>query len=548
MTITEDDLSELSESLDLTNPYDTFETQTEAPDPDVDGVGPKVRASALKVAHRMEHEADVLHLIMDPKIWKEDFLQGDQDEEHRKAAWSELFFDLTYVAAGLKLGENLKADVSWAQAGEFALIFQPLFAVWLSVTITVNRFCMRDMLNKLVFVMIFICTVLAALHLDDGLGSHGAGFFSWLAAAYVVLSSLSIYIGCRLERARRVCLSDGYLGFLNAVLYVCIGLLPLLSSNEKQWRAVGIGVSYFLMAVLRHVRDRVYLRPPERNQAGHITMRGDHVPIHIGLMHERMALMIVIVLGESVLGIILPDLQQSAEFLSTAAFACVLICCIQYLYFEVDSLRFTKHAMQRRSFRCCFQLHPALFWLHGHSLLMVLSLMVGVGIKSSLSLNDSLKTKYRILLTASVAAALGLSFLLHIMHRLPSGFTVSVLNRGLVRLGVSMVIVAAGFIPKDQLPAWALMMFLALVSVALVLFEFFASRVKQVHGSKRPELNAMDMVAQQHAAVGSTRDELPRVHSAPNAPRSVGLSNLQAKRDSPRSRNGSKHTNISLEV
>ena len=97
-------------------------------------------------------------------------------------------------------------------------------------------------------------------------------------------------------------------------------------------------------------------------------------------------LQIVIVLGESVLGIILPDLQQSAEFLTTALFACIVICCIQYLYFEVDSLRchvqltacrittqfsrFAKHAMRRRAFAC--GVHPAFPWIYGHYVLMVI--------------------------------------------------------------------------------------------------------------------------------------------------------------------------------
>jgi len=39
---------------------------------------------------------------------KEDWVADGEHEVHRKAAWSELFFDLAYVAAGVKLGQNLK--------------------------------------------------------------------------------------------------------------------------------------------------------------------------------------------------------------------------------------------------------------------------------------------------------------------------------------------------------------------------------------------------------------------------------------------------------
>ena len=50
----------------------------------------KEHKSKLKAAHRVEHEADVLHLVMKPKIWKEDFLTDSEHDEHRKVSWSEV--------------------------------------------------------------------------------------------------------------------------------------------------------------------------------------------------------------------------------------------------------------------------------------------------------------------------------------------------------------------------------------------------------------------------------------------------------------------------
>ena len=42
-----------------------------------------------------------------------------------------------------------------------------------AATIVVNRFVLRDLFNRAVFMLIFCCTVGAAIHLDDGLGNHG---------------------------------------------------------------------------------------------------------------------------------------------------------------------------------------------------------------------------------------------------------------------------------------------------------------------------------------------------------------------------------------
>lgn len=50
----------------------------------------KARGSVLKAHHRVEHSADVVHLIMRPKIWKEDYLQGLEQDDHRQVAWSEV--------------------------------------------------------------------------------------------------------------------------------------------------------------------------------------------------------------------------------------------------------------------------------------------------------------------------------------------------------------------------------------------------------------------------------------------------------------------------
>ena len=97
------------------------------------------------VLERIEHEGDIGQgeLVAAPTLVKENWVAGESEktsmkmdsihpqvslimvvsdrsccaadgehEEHRKAAWSELFFDLAYVAAGVKLGNELKESPS----------------------------------------------------------------------------------------------------------------------------------------------------------------------------------------------------------------------------------------------------------------------------------------------------------------------------------------------------------------------------------------------------------------------------------------------------
>ena len=148
---------------------------------------------------------------------------------------------------------------------------------------------MRDMLNKLVFVLLFVFTVVGAIHLEDGLDTHGAlqqpqynliqavglGYFVSLSGAYFVLGAQAFYLACRLERARRLCFTDAICHIINALLYLLVGCLPRLSSgDEKTWRAIAIGLSFVLAWIVRHVRDLVFLRPPHRDNKGNIIQRG----------------------------------------------------------------------------------------------------------------------------------------------------------------------------------------------------------------------------------------------------------------------------------
>ena len=109
---------------------------------------------------------------------------------------------------------------------------------------------------------------------------------------------------------------------------------------------------------------------------------------------------------------------------------------------------------------------------------MILNLMVGVGIKCALSYNDSLKTKYRLLLAGSTAASLMLSYGLHCLHKFPSGFVCAPIVRFIIRVAASCGIFGLGWIPKDSLPAWAFVFLSSMVALCIVLVEFFGSQLK----------------------------------------------------------------------
>ena len=127
---------------------------------------PKKPTKVEDAKKRLHEEVDVHHLWVHPELWHErggahtDEHQDEVDEEARKATWTELFFDLVYVAAGLKLGQALKNNLSWPAVLEFCAAFVPLFAVWIRSCEYQNRFYSKDLMSKAVFGLYFVTTVI----------------------------------------------------------------------------------------------------------------------------------------------------------------------------------------------------------------------------------------------------------------------------------------------------------------------------------------------------------------------------------------------------
>ena len=121
---------------------------------------------------------------------------------HRKVSWLELFYYLVYVATVVQLGNKLSEDVSVEGFLGFALLFVPIWWVWIGMTFYANRFACDDLVHHvLVFAQIFIVSALA-IHVFDGLGETSAGFALAYAAARAILVILYLRAARYIEVAR----------------------------------------------------------------------------------------------------------------------------------------------------------------------------------------------------------------------------------------------------------------------------------------------------------------------------------------------------------
>lgn len=116
--------------------------------------------------------------------------------EHKKVGWMELFYDLVYVATIVQLGNRLSDEVSVDGFISFALLFIPIWWVWIGFTLYNSRFNADDLIHR-VLVFLQIGTVAAlAVAVHDGFGESSTGF----AIAYALARILLVIMYWRTER------------------------------------------------------------------------------------------------------------------------------------------------------------------------------------------------------------------------------------------------------------------------------------------------------------------------------------------------------------
>ncbi|GBB85600.1 hypothetical protein RclHR1_01210008 [Rhizophagus clarus] len=124
-----------------------------------------------------EHKYD--RIMRQPKIrqyWHNDNLHREAEE--RRVSFTELFWDLIFVAVIGNLGHDLVEDISGVNIERFILTFYPIYKIWLDMTIYMNFYSTEDLFEKffLLFEMILVITM----------GTHATDIFDSTVSIYLV--------------------------------------------------------------------------------------------------------------------------------------------------------------------------------------------------------------------------------------------------------------------------------------------------------------------------------------------------------------------------
>jgi low temperature requirement protein LtrA len=241
-----------------------------------------------------------------------------EPDEERHATWFELYFDLVFAVAVAQLANALSRDPSGAVFARFVGLFVVVAWAWMGFVFYANRFDTDDLIYRLAKSCAMLAIAAIAVNLRRVMAGHGGtvGF----AVGYIIVRSLliALYLRARMHvhgGGRR--LTDVYIACFSFT--TGIWLLSIFLPGPFRYVLWGMALAIDLAV------------PPRawRQLSG--------APIVVSHLTERFGTFFIIVLGESVAGVVsgVAGFEFSVESWIVAS-ACFLIAlCMWWIYFDL---------------------------------------------------------------------------------------------------------------------------------------------------------------------------------------------------------------------
>lgn len=384
--------------------------------------------------------------------WQPPAVRHDVDDDGR-VGWTELFFDLIYVAALIQLGDRLSDEVSLAGFARFAGAFVVLWWTWTGTTAAMNRFAMDDVVHRLLLFAQMFAVGNFALVAVAPIENRTA----WMALAYVGarVPLLIMYARVRTAIPTARTTADTYLRWFGAgaALWLISALVPE-PIRLILW-AVALAVEFGAPIL--------------------VTGREDPTPTHEEHFRERYALFTIIVLGESFVKILSElaevGLSPTTQVLGAGTF--VVTVAMWWTYFDDVA----ESPIRDRSALADSSSRNRLIWVYGHLPLTLALTAYGVASKKVVvvdSLGDALSSNYADLLFTALVLALVAVALLDGVTVSPH-FSIDERTRVGSRLVAASVLVGVRFLVGPQ-AVWLLTTVVAVVLTAQIAAEVLLAR------------------------------------------------------------------------
>lgn len=245
-------------------------------------------------------------------------------EPSRHATWLELFFDLVFVVAITEAAHFLHKPLSFANLGMYLLLYLPIYWAWVGHTEYANRFDTDDLPFRLITFGMMVAALMMAVPID-----HLATGTSWLfVAGYLVARGLllALYLRAHAHLPEARPMTRLYVRGYSLGALVWLASLGLPAPLQYVLWAIGLGVDMVMPWWGRATLARF--------------------PLHTEHFPERLGLLTIIVMGESIIATEagLSAVPPEGAWLLTAVLGFLVMACIWWLYFT-----FVQHAKLDRS-------------------------------------------------------------------------------------------------------------------------------------------------------------------------------------------------------
>ena len=289
-------------------------------------------------------------------------LETLHDSQSRQATWLELFFDLVFVAVIGTITHDLAhthhGHLGSDQLLRFPLVFIPVWWIWTTHTLYANRFDNNDRSHRIFALVIMALLVLLSTFIQGSLSEQ----FVYFAGIYVVIRVLLAGLYLRIHSKHGEEHSFTKEMAISILIAASISILAIFFTGFSKFVIFYVGilvdmVSQFLL------RQKTKKFPVDRKH-----------------LVERIGLLAIIILGESVISMIggLSDIQVWDIYtVISAVTGFVMIWAIWWIYF--DSFSILERAKRITDGNMLIYTH--LFLCMG---LIILANLIGHSIKSDL--------------------------------------------------------------------------------------------------------------------------------------------------------------------
>lgn len=239
-------------------------------------------------------------------------------DPHRRATWLELFFDLIFVVALSDASEILneahEGHFTAQQFLLFVLMFLPLWWIWAGHTIYANRFDTDSRQHRLSTLLIMFLLIAISAQVSTGVQDHFALAVACYCGARLIIAGM--YFASRRKHHDR----GGFATTVGTVFAVgaATSLCSVLLDPPWSYLVFYAGI-VFDMAALVLLNRRLHV-----------------VPAHTPHLVERVGLLTIIMLGESVIGIsaALAGIAWNRSNVIAAVSGFVMVTAIWWIYYD----------------------------------------------------------------------------------------------------------------------------------------------------------------------------------------------------------------------